>query len=142
MECSEHLSDKAGFIRRSAGLLRDGGVLALCAWLAAEPTSSAASPECVARICQAMLLPSLGTMSDYLRWMRDGGLLLVRADDLTSRVEKTWRVCRSIVGRPVVRAALPLCGARTRRFVGQFPAMAHAYRDGALRYGMFVARRP
>jgi tocopherol O-methyltransferase len=35
MESSEHFHDKPGFIERCARALRPGGVLAVCAWLAA-----------------------------------------------------------------------------------------------------------
>jgi tocopherol O-methyltransferase len=62
IECSEHLTDKAGFLRRAARVLRPGGRLALCAWLANEGNGP---PGLVAEVCRAMLCPSLASMGDY-----------------------------------------------------------------------------
>lgn len=140
VECSEHLTDKASFIQSCGRLLRRGGVLALCTLLAAESCSPSANPELVARICSGMLFPGLGTLGDYKSWMSESGFEQINADDLTPQVEKTWDVCQGVLRRPVVRLFLRLMGAQTRKFA-KFDAIDRAYREGAMRYGMFSARK-
>jgi tocopherol O-methyltransferase len=141
IECSEHLVDKANFIQSCARLLRPNGVLGLCTWLAAEPSSPFANSKLIANICSAMLCPSLGTWNDYKCWMRKSGFHEVKAQDLTSRVEKTWEICQRISRRPAVRTFSSLMGSETRQFLAQFGAIQRAYGQGAMRYTMFSARK-
>jgi tocopherol O-methyltransferase len=139
IECSEHLVDKADFLRRAARVLRPGGRLALCAWLANEGRD----PEgLVAEVCRAMLCPSLASLRDYIRWMEAAGFVDVRAEDITRRVEKTWDHCLAILEHPDVRNVLPHLDAATRDFLGVFGTMRRAYATGAMGYGMFTAQKP
>ena len=139
IECSEHLADKADFLRRAGRVLRPGGRLALCAWLANEGRD----PDgLVAEVRRAMLCPSLASLGDYLRWMGAAGLADVRGEDVTRRVERTWDHCLAILEHPDVRDLLPHLDAATRDFLGVFGTMRRAYATGAMGYGMFTARRP
>jgi tocopherol O-methyltransferase len=142
IECIDHVFNKERFVRNCAHVLRPGGALGLCSWLAAESSSHAANPALVVKICSGMLCPSLGTFNDYTRWMTDSGFAEIRAEDLTRQVEKTWDVGQQILRRPAVRSFLPLMGLQTRRFANAFSAMRRAYREGAMLYGMFSARKP
>jgi tocopherol O-methyltransferase len=121
-------------------VLRPGGKLALCAWLAAD----APSPEqarLVADVCRGMLCPSLGSRKDYTSWMRAASFDDIAAEDITRRVERTWAYCAAIVERPGLRALRWLMDAQTRAFVHSFAAIRRAYAEGAMAYGMFTARR-
>ncbi|PYK87252.1 MAG: hypothetical protein DME40_14780 [Verrucomicrobia bacterium] len=141
IECSEHLFEKERFIRNCARMLRPGGVLGLCTWLTAEPFSPSANSTLVVKICSGMLCASLGTFNDYISWMNGSGFGEIRADDVTRQVEKTWEICQDILHRPMVRAVLPLMGSQTREFITGFSEMRRAYREGAMLYGMFSARK-
>jgi tocopherol O-methyltransferase len=141
VECSEHLFEKERFIRNCARVLRPGGVLGLCTWLTAEPSSPSANSTLVVKICSRMLCASLGTFNDYIRWLNGSGFGEIRADDVTRQVEKTWEICQNILRRPMVRAVLPLMGSQTREFITEFSGMRRAYREGAMLYGMFSARK-
>src|SRR5690606_5910560 len=74
VEASEHVADKAAFIARVGEVLPPGGVLAVCAWAAAEPPRTAGQSELLARISDGMLCPGLAAVSDYRRWMSDAGI--------------------------------------------------------------------
>ena len=140
IECSEHLEDKARFIDACARVLKPGGKLALCAWLAAD----SASPEqarLVAEVCRGMLCPSLASREDYEGWMRAAGFADVAAEDITRQAARTWDYCSAIVERPAVRALRWLMDERTRAFVQAFAAIRRAYVEGAMAYGMFTGRR-
>jgi tocopherol O-methyltransferase len=137
VECSEHLEDKPGFFRSSARVLRWGGRLALCAWLAGVP----AQPDLVAEVCRGMLCPSLGSLDEHLRWLRDAGFIDIDAEDITGHVGKTWELCETILQGPEVKPLLPAVDGPTREFLDTFGTMRRAYATGGMRYGMFTARK-
>jgi tocopherol O-methyltransferase len=141
IECSEHLADKARFIDSCARALRPGGVLALCAWLAADDLSAPGHARLVTEVCRGMLCPQLASARDYTGWMIAGGLGWVQSEDVTRHVEDTWVRCAAIVDRPEVKALLRAAEGRTRRFVESFASIRRAYAEGAMAYGMFTARK-
>jgi tocopherol O-methyltransferase len=143
VECSEHLDDKPRFLRECAAVLRPGGVLALCAWLAPDGPATAAQAELLREICAAMLCPALGSLAEYAAWMRAAGFDSVQAEDVSASVRPTWDHCAALARRWWVRLLLFLKGdADTRRFVASFPLMQRAFAEGAMGYGMFTGRKP
>jgi tocopherol O-methyltransferase len=141
IECSEHLEDKARFIDACASLLRPGGSLALCAWLDAG-TGRAEDARLVAEVCHGMLCPSLGTAAEYTKWMKTAGLESVVFEDVTRQVDRTWDLCLPVVERPAMRALRWLMDKETKAFVLSFQAIRRAFKEGAMSYGMFAARKP
>jgi tocopherol O-methyltransferase len=140
IECSEHLADKAGFIDSCARVLRPGGKLALCAWLAvadARPDQS----QVVEEVCRGMLCPSLASERDYKQWMHAAGFDDITAEDITRHVERTWVYCTDIVERPGIRALHWFLDEQTKAFIQAFAAIRRAYAEGAMAYGMFTARK-
>ena len=142
MESSEHFRDKKEFFKRCASVLKPGGILAVCAWLRRDgPPISEDEQELVATIGKAMLSASLDGLSDYQKWMRDAGLNVVVAEDITRYVERTWEQCTRIAQRPPIKYLLRFTSASTRRFVQSFPLMKQAYAQGAMAFGLFVAKK-
>lgn len=141
IEASEHLIDKAGFIRNCARLLKPSGTLALCAWLKADRLASASQARLITDICQAMLCPHLASVRDYTDWMRAVGFIQIESEEITPHVKETWMRCEAIVRRTEIRALLCATDERTRRFVESFALMRKAYDEGAMAYGMFKARK-
>jgi tocopherol O-methyltransferase len=142
MESSEHFEDKKGFFERCASVLKPGGVLAVCAWLRRDGPMPEDEQKLVATIAKAMLSASLDSLSDYQTWMRDSGLTLTAAEDITRQVEPTWAHCSRIAERRAVKLLVRFTGAPTRRFVESFPLMKQAYAQGAMAFGLFVAKKP
>jgi tocopherol O-methyltransferase len=142
IECSEHLVDKAQFFKACAHVLRPHGRLALCAWLSAAEPGNRRQEKLVAEVCHGMLLPSLATNADYVRWMEGAGLIRIEAEDATLRVARTWERCIAAASRPWARALLRFMDEDTRAFVASFPTMAAAFTEGAMIYGIFTARKP
>lgn len=140
IECSEHLEDKARFFAECARLLRPGGALALCAWLAADDPAPE-QQHLIREVCQGMLCPSLGSERDHLGWLRAAGFTQIAFEDITRRVEHTWEHCDRIARRPEVRLLLRTADDRTRNFVAAFAAIRQAYAGGAMNYGMFAAAK-
>lgn len=142
MESSEHFEDKKRFFARCASALKPGGVLAVCAWLRRDGPMPEDEQKLVAIIAKAMLSASLGSLSDYRTWMIDSGLIVTAADDITRHVERTWAHCSRIAERPAMKFLVRFTSANTRRFVESFPLMKQAYAQGAMAFGLFVARKP
>jgi cyclopropane fatty-acyl-phospholipid synthase-like methyltransferase len=142
MESSEHFQDKKRFFERCASALKPGGVLAVCAWLRRDGPMPKDEQKLVATIAEAMLSASLDSLSDYERWMRDAGLTVTTAEDITRHVKRTWEFCSRIVERRAMRFLVRFTGAPTRRFVESFPLMKQAYAQGAMAFGLFVAKKP
>ncbi|MGH7946965.1 MAG: methyltransferase domain-containing protein, partial [Opitutaceae bacterium] len=140
VECSEHLFDKAGFCASCARLLRPGGRLAVCAWLARP--SSRADEDLIADVCRGMLCPSLGRMEDYFRWMDAAGFEGIQATDITGNVAPTWDRVDAILRRRDVQTILRLSKPATREFARACGSIRRAYALGAMGYGMFAAKIP
>jgi tocopherol O-methyltransferase len=142
MESSEHFRDKKGFFARCARVLKPGGILAVCAWLRRDgPPMSEDEQKLVATIGEAMLSASLDSLSDYQRWMREAGLTIVAAEDITRYVARTWEQCTRMAERPPIKYLLRFTSGSTRRFVQSFPLMKQAYAEGAMAFGLFVAKK-
>ena len=142
MESSEHFPDKKHFFERCAMALKPGGTLAVCAWLRRDGPMPRDEQKLVGTIAEAMMSASLDSLSSYRDWMRDAGLTVVAAEDITRRVEPTWAHCARIGENSAVKFLVRFTGGPTRRFVKAFPLMQEAYASGAMAFGLFVAKKP
>jgi tocopherol O-methyltransferase len=142
MESSEHFPGKKEFFARCAAALRPGGTLAVCAWLCRDGAMRDGEQQLLATIAEAMMSASLDSLSSYRQWMRDAGLTVTAADDITRHVEATWTHCSRIAANPVIKFLVRFTGAPTRRFVNAFPLMEKAYSSGAMAFGLFIAKKP
>ncbi len=142
IECTEHLYDKPRFFRRAAEWLRPGGRMAICAWLAGDNVEHEQQMRQVHDVCEGFFCPSLGTSGDYRRWMSDAGLTVEQDHDWTTRVERTWEICRRRVRRCGVRWLAGLIDRDTAMFLDRFDTILAAYRSGAMRYGCVIAKKP
>lgn len=141
MESSEHFPDKRDFFERCAWTLKPGGTLAVAAWLRRDGAQREDERPLIAAIAGAMMSASLDTLSDYQQWMREAGLKIVAAEDITRNVALTWSHCARIGANPLVRLFLPLTSASTRAFVRCFPLMVQAYAQGAMAFGLFAGKK-
>jgi tocopherol O-methyltransferase len=141
MESSEHFHNKPDFFERCARALKTGGTLAVCAWLRRDGALNEDEQRLVNSIATAMLSASLDSLSDYRCWMRDAGLNVTVAEDITRQVEPTWSHCARIGANPAVRLLLRFTSDSTQLFVRSFPLMQRAYAEGAMAFGLFVATK-
>ena len=142
VECTEHLFDKPAFFRRAVEWLRPGGQLAVCAWLAGDGLESDARVQQVQKVCADFFCPSLGTSADYCGWLSQTGLEVQQCYDWTDQVQRTWEICRRRVRRSGIRFLAGLFHRDTARFLDGFDTILDAYRNGAMRYGCFIAHKP
>jgi tocopherol O-methyltransferase len=139
MESSEHFKNKRSFFARCAYALKPGGVLAVCAWLRGEQSEN--EQQLVATIAEAMFSASLDTLSQYVQWMRQAKLEVETAQDITQNVVPTWKHCSRMAERLPLKWLVRFADAPTQRFVKSFPLMTEAYANGAMAFGLFIAKR-
>ncbi|MDT9600650.1 class I SAM-dependent methyltransferase [Sphingosinicella rhizophila] len=147
IESSEHMVDKGLFFAEAARVLRPGGRLVVCAWLATERPSRFAVRYLLEPICREGRLPGMGSRSDYERLAADAGLLLRDHRDIGAKVRRTWSICAKRLAARFVsdRAYRRLALDRTvgnRVFLLTVPRLMLALRTGAMRYGVFVWEKP
>ncbi len=140
VECTEHLFDKPAFFQRAATWLKPSGTMAICAWLAGE-TSNSNQFQQVYDVCEGFSCPSLGTSAEYAYWMEQAGLEVTHCLDWTTRVSRTWEICRERVRRSRVRWVAKLIDRDAVLFLDRFDTILAAYESGAMKYGCFIARK-
>ncbi len=139
VECTEHLFDKPAFFQRAAQWLKPGGRMAICAWLAGDQLDTAARRKQVYDVCDGFLCPSLGSSADYVDWMQHAGLRVERVEDWTSKVARTWEICRDRVRKSRVRWLARCLHGESTLFLDRFDTLLSAYETGAMKYGCFIA---
>jgi hypothetical protein len=73
--------------------------------------------------------------------MKDAGLNVVRVDDWTHRVARTWEICRARVERVRLRSLARWIDREAVDFLDRFQTMLDAYASGAMRYGCLIAEK-
>ncbi|HET7190114.1 MAG TPA: class I SAM-dependent methyltransferase [Gemmatimonadaceae bacterium] len=147
IESTEHMLDKAGAFVEAHRVLRAGGRLAVCAWIARERPSRWEERYLLEPICREGRLAGMGSESEYRALLADAGFTDVRVEDLTVAVKRTWPKCARGVGVRLLRDAryrhfLFDRASRNRVFALTLLRIWTAYETGAMRYLLFVARKP
>ena len=147
IESTEHMLDKAGAFAEAYRVLRAGGRLAVCAWIARERPSRWEERHLLEPICREGRLAGMGSESEYRALLADAGFADVRLEDLSSAVKRTWPKCARGVGARLLRDAryrrfLFDDKSRNRVFALTLLRIWAAYQTGAMRYLLFVAHKP
>jgi tocopherol O-methyltransferase len=147
IESSEHMEDKARFFAEAARVLRPGGRVVVCAWLAGSAPSRLEVRHLLEPICREGRLPGLGSEADYRALIDGAGLELLRFADVSAQVRRTWPICAARLARAVAtqkayRDLLRDTSAANRVFALTVVRIWVAYLVGAMRYGIFTAAKP
>ena len=147
IESSEHMVDKPLFFREAQRVLKPGGKLVVCAWLAETGASAWKIDHLLEPICREGRLPSMGTREDYEAMAKDAGFVVARYDDVSFQVARTWTLClqrfaKKLVTDPTYVRLITSSSTKNRIFALSLPRLIAAYRTGAMRYGIFVFERP
>jgi tocopherol O-methyltransferase len=146
VESTEHMEDKQRLFDEAYRTLRDGGRLAVCAWLAKDDPKPWEERFLLEPICREGRLPSMGTEAEYRSWAVRAGFEVRSFFDLSVQVRRTWAICAARVARMVLldrryRHYLRNARARHRIFALSLPRIWVAYATGSMRYGLLVATK-
>lgn len=146
VESTEHMADKARVFSEAARVLKPGGRMVICAWLARERLKPWEHRHLIEPICREGRMPGLGTETEYRGWMKEAGFEVTEAEDVSAQVSKTWPICawRFIAGvlrKPsYVRFVLDPRNDN-RIFAVTMLRLWVAYQTGAMRYVIFAAAK-
>lgn len=141
IESSEHMADKPRFFTEARRVLKEGGHLVVCAWLAADRPTRWQIDHLLEPICYEGGLPSMGNVEDYRAMAEAAGFDCLFFDDISAKVARTWTICLrrllwAMIADNRIRSAV--LRARNRRFALSLPRLIRAYQTGAMRYGIFA----
>ena len=147
IESSEHIGDKHRFFSEAFRVLRPGGRLVVCAWLAKADASAVEQRLLLEPICRYGRLPGMGTEEDYRTLASSAGFDLLAADDISANVQRTWAICikrsaSKLVSDRRYREFLFAKRAQNKVFALTLFLILAAYGTGAMRYCVFTFQKP
>jgi tocopherol O-methyltransferase len=147
IESTEHMADKAHVFQEMHRVLRPGGRIAVCAWLACESPTAVQRRHLLEPICREGRMPGLGTEAEYRGWIEQAGFTVCAAEDVSRQVARTWPICawrfiKALLHRPVYLRFLLDRRHDNRIFAVTMLRLWLAYRTGAMRYVIFAAEKP
>jgi tocopherol O-methyltransferase len=147
IESSEHMVDKKRFFTEAWRVLRPGGRLVVCAWLAGQRPSRWQVRHLLEPICREGRLPGMGSRFDYEDMAADSGFQAIQYEDISARVGRTWTICALRAGRALMtdrdfRRFAFSRSTQNRDFLFSLPRLIIALRGGTMRYGIFTWQKP
>jgi len=146
IESVSHMPDPGAVFAEAARVLRPGGRLVVCDWLARERRSGWRDRLLLEPICREGRLPAMGTATEYGALLARAGLRVESFADESRRVSRTWTICLRrtavlLAHDPEARAFLLSADNPDRIFALTMLRILAAYGTRAMVYGIFVAAK-
>src|SRR5690606_1528473 len=107
VESLSHMRDRERFFAEAHRVLKPGGRLIICDWLAAERPQLWQRRFLLEPICREGRLPALNTPCEYLEMFHQARFAGVRHEDLSRSVQRTWWIsCQQLFSRGLRNARL------------------------------------
>jgi tocopherol O-methyltransferase len=143
IESTEHMADLAGFFRQATRVLRPGGRLVVCAWLAHPRASLTQRKLLLEPACTEGRMAHIGLASEYCRLFKEHGFTVESEEDVSQQVKRTWPICAwgfaiRLLRQPRYIRFLFNRHRRNRVFALTIFRIWMAFETGALRYGILT----
>jgi tocopherol O-methyltransferase len=131
------------FFAQANRVLRPGGRFVITAWLSADAPRAWAKRWLLEPICREGRMPNMGTVAEYESLGEKNGFDLLRFQDITSGVARTWpaivrRFLAKLATNPRYISFILSRHAKNRVFALTIFRIWFAYKSGAMRYGVFT----
>jgi len=141
VEAISHLNHKADCFRSMARLLKAGGKLVIADWFRSHTASPKEEFEFLHPVERAMLVPKLESPSVYMKYVTATGLNVIKFEDLSTNVQKTWDLATDLIKNPTLWKLAAALGPDFLVFLDGFRAMKAAYKSKALVYGLLIGQK-
>jgi tocopherol O-methyltransferase len=143
IESSEHMPDLGVFFEQAARVLRPGGRLVVCAWLAHPRASGVQRRFLLEAACREGRMARLGSFAEYRGLFEENGFAVESEEDVSQEVKRTWPICAGrfllgVVRDPRFVRFLFNRHRRNRVFALTIFRIWLAFETGALRYGILT----
>jgi len=143
IESTEHMDDLPGFFRQAHRVLRPGGRLVVCSWLAHPRASLTQRKLLLEPACTEGRMAHIGLASEYRRLFEETGFTIEHEEDVSQQVKRTWPICAwgfatRLLREPRYIRFLFNRHRRNRIFALTIFRIWLAFETGALRYGILT----
>jgi tocopherol O-methyltransferase len=147
IESTEHMSDLEGFFTQASRVLRPGGRLVVCSWLAHPQASVIQQKFLLEPICREGRMAQIGLFSEYRQLFEKAGFTVEKEEDVSQSVKRTWPICAGHFAIRLLRDPRYLRflfnrHRRNRIFALTIFRLWLAFETGALRYGILTGTKP
>jgi tocopherol O-methyltransferase len=147
IESAEHMPDKVEFFHRVLRVLKPGGRLVVCSWLAGEKTPPWQEKWLLQPICTEGRLPHLLTSAELVAMAEKSGLAAHSQENISAQVAPTWsivirRFIKRLLSDRRYRSFILDSAKRNRVFAKTIVRIWLAYQTGAMQYGIFTFEKP
>lgn len=141
LESCEQFFNKELFIQQAYRVLKPGGKLLLVTWCSDREEYQDREAKQYRKLCNAFDLPYMPTINYYRSLLDQQGFELNNLLDWTTYVAKSWGIGLSLLGAYNLYQIFKLAGWRGIKMAYQIKLMRDAYRDGRIRYGVFLVTK-
>jgi tocopherol O-methyltransferase len=143
LESIEHMPDRMSFARQARRVLRPGGKMVICTWLAAENVTDWSRRHLLEPIAREGRQADLVTSRDLISLLHGAGFADVQIEDVTFQVRKTWsvvirRMLLRVLTRPRYWQLMLNSSASDRIFAITACRILVAYQTGCMQFAMFT----
>ena len=143
IESTEHMADLEGFFRQAWRVLRPGGRLVVCSWLAHPGASAIQRRHLLEPACREGRMAHIGLFAEYRHLFETTGFTVEQEEDVSRAVKRTWPICVAhfaarLLRQPRYLRFLINRHRRNRVFALTIFRIWLAFETGALRYGILT----
>ena len=138
LESCEQFYDKGLFLREARRVLKKNGTLMLATWCSGREEYAGPEARAYRTLCRAFDLPYMPTMNHYSGLLVQSGFTALHIMDISDNVKKSWDIGISAVNAYSFLKILMTAGIRGLLFSRQIKHMQRAFRNGMVRYGLFI----